>query len=140
MTRYCFALKVRAELQAEYRQRHAAVWPDMLHALRRSGWRNYSLFARPDGLIVGYVEADDLDAAQRAMAATEVNARWQAEMGRYFVGFDGQRPDEGFELLEEVFNLDDQLTDLDQPPAQHQAAQDQAAQHQAAQHQAAQGT
>ena len=53
MTRYCFALKVRAELQAEYRQRHAAVWPDMLHALRRSGWRNYSLFARPDGLIVG---------------------------------------------------------------------------------------
>jgi L-rhamnose mutarotase len=43
------------------------------------------------------------------MAATEVNASWQAEMSRYFTGLDGRRPDEGFLLLEEVFNLDDQL-------------------------------
>jgi L-rhamnose mutarotase len=109
MARYCFLLKVRPELLAEYRQRHAAVWPDMLRALRDTGWRDYSLFASPDGLIVGYVEADDLGAAQRAMAATEVNASWQAEMSRYFTGLDGRRPDEGFLLLEEVFNLDDQL-------------------------------
>ena len=74
---------------AEYRARHAAVWPDMLHALRDSGWRNYSIFAAPDGTLVGYVEADDLAAAQQAMAATEVNARWQAEMSRFFVGLDG---------------------------------------------------
>jgi L-rhamnose mutarotase len=109
MARYCFLLKVRPELLGEYRQRHAAVWPDMLRALRDTGWRNYSLFARADGLLVGYVEADDLAAAQRAMAATEVNARWQAEMSRYFTGLDGQRPDEGFLLLEEVFNLEEQL-------------------------------
>jgi L-rhamnose mutarotase len=109
MTRYCFLLQVRPELLAEYRRRHAAVWPDMLAALRDSGWRNYSLFARDDGLLVGYVEADDLDAAQRAMAATEVNARWQAEMGRYFTGLDGRGPDETFLLLEEVFHLEDQL-------------------------------
>jgi L-rhamnose mutarotase len=109
MTRYCFLLQVRPELLAEYRRRHAAVWPDMLAALRDSGWRNYSLFARDDGLLVGYVEADDLGAAQRAMAATEVNTRWQAEMGRYFTGLDGRGPDEAFLLLEEVFHLEDQL-------------------------------
>jgi L-rhamnose mutarotase len=86
MPRYCFLLQVRPELLGEYRQRHAAVWPDMLRALQASGWRNYSLFARPDGLLVGYVEADDLDAARQAMAATEVNQRWQAEMSRYFAG------------------------------------------------------
>ena len=90
MARYCFLLQVRPELLAEYRERHAAVWPDMLRALHETGWRHYSLFARPDGLLVGYVEADDLAAAQRAMAATEVNARWQAEMGRYFTGLDGR--------------------------------------------------
>ncbi len=112
MARYCFLLQVRPELLAEYRDRHAAVWPDMLRALHETGWRNYSLFARPDGLLVGYVEADDLDAAQRAMAATEVNARWQAQMSRYFTGLDGRPPDEGFVLLEEVFNLDDQLARL----------------------------
>jgi L-rhamnose mutarotase len=109
MTRYCFTLQVRPDLLAEYRKRHAAVWPDMLRALRDAGWRNYSIFARPDGLLIGYVEADDLAAAQQAMAATEVNARWQADMSRYFTGLDGRPPDEGFLLLEEIFNLDDQL-------------------------------
>ena len=112
MTRYCFTLHVRPDCLAEYRERHAAVWPDMLRALRETGWRNYSLFARPDGLLVGYVEADDLDAAQRAMAMTEVNARWQAQMSRFFTGLGGRPPDEGFVLLEEVFNLEDQLARL----------------------------
>jgi L-rhamnose mutarotase len=109
MVRYCLLLRVRPELLDEYREQHRAVWPDMLHALRDTGWRNYSIFARPDGLIVGYLEADDLAAAQRAMAGTAVNARWQAEMSKYFVGLDGRGPDESFELLEEIFNLDDQL-------------------------------
>jgi L-rhamnose mutarotase len=109
MNRYCFLLQVRPDLLAEYTQRHAAVWPDMLRALDASGWRRYSLFARPDGLIVGLVEAADLDQARAAMAATEVNARWQAEMARYFTGLDGRAPDEGLQLLDEIFNLDDQL-------------------------------
>ncbi len=72
MARYCFILQVRPELLPEYRQRHAEVWPDMLRALHAAGWRNYSIFARQDGLLVGYVEADDLRAARAAMAATEV--------------------------------------------------------------------
>lgn len=109
MARYCFTLHVRPDLLPEYRRRHAAVWPDMLRALHETGWRNYSIFARPDGLVVGYVEADDLAAAQRAMAATEVNARWQADMSRYFTGLDGKAPDEGFRTLEEIFHLEDQL-------------------------------
>jgi L-rhamnose mutarotase len=100
---------VRPELLDEYRERHAAVWPEMLHALADSGWRNYSIFARPDGLLVGYVESDDLAAAQEAMAATEVNTRWQADMSRYFIGLDGHGPDESFLLLDEIFNLDHQL-------------------------------
>jgi L-rhamnose mutarotase len=117
MARYCFMLQVRPELLDEYRERHAAVWPEMLAALHRTGWRNYSIFARPDGLIVGYVEADDLAAAQRAMTATDVNARWQADMSGYFTGLDGRAPDESFLLLDEIFNLDDQLAALDGRPA-----------------------
>jgi L-rhamnose mutarotase len=106
MARYCFLLQVRPDRLDEYRERHRAVWPDMLAALRESGWRNYSIFARPDGLLVGYVEADDLDAAQAAMAATAVNARWQAEMSGFFVGLAGRGPDESFELLDEIFHLE----------------------------------
>ena len=109
MPRYCFQLQVRPERMAEYVERHRAVWPDMLAALRDTGWRNYSLVLRDDGLLVGYVEADDLAAAQAGMAATEVNARWQAEMAPFFTGLSGRGPDEGFLLLEEVFHLEDQL-------------------------------
>jgi L-rhamnose mutarotase len=109
VARYCFLLQVRPDLLAEYRARHAQVWPEMLHALRDAGWRNYSLFVRDDGLLVGYVVADDLAAAQAAMAATDVNRRWQAEMSRYFTGLAGRPPDEGFLVLDEVFNLDDAL-------------------------------
>ncbi|MPZ84938.1 MAG: L-rhamnose mutarotase [Actinophytocola sp.] len=122
MPRYCFRLQVRPERLAEYVERHRAVWPDMLAALRDSGWHNYSLFLDSgDGLLIGYVEAESLDAAQAAMAATEVNRRWQAEMARFFTGSgidtDGRPPDEGFRLLTEVFNLDEQLSRTDSETA-----------------------
>ena len=52
----------------------------MLDALATTGWHNYSLFLRDDGLLVGYLETDDFAAAQAAMEGTDVNARWQAEM------------------------------------------------------------
>jgi L-rhamnose mutarotase len=82
--RACFTLQVRPDRLAEYRQRHAAVWPDMLRALRDAGWRDYQLFLRDDGLLVGIVETDDLAAAQAAMDATEVSPRWEAEMAGFF--------------------------------------------------------
>ena len=115
MPRYCFTLQVRPDRMDEYAERHRAVWPEMLAALAETGWRNYSLFLREDGLLVGYVEADDLAAAQAAMDATEVNARWQAEMAPYFAGIDGRAPDQGFVLLREVFNLEDQLSHESNP-------------------------
>jgi L-rhamnose mutarotase len=108
--RYCFLLQVRPDRLDEYRERHRAVWPEMLAALRDTGWRNYSLHLRADGLLVGYVECDDLEAAQRAMADTVVNARWQAEMAPLFTGLAGRGPDEGFLVLEQVFHLEDQLS------------------------------
>jgi L-rhamnose mutarotase len=104
--RVCFLLKVRPDRLAEYRERHRAVWPDMLAALRETGWHNYSLFLRDDGLLVGYFETGDLRAALDGMARTDVNARWQAEMAPFFEGLDGRRPDEGFLTLDEVFHLD----------------------------------
>jgi len=100
---YCFHLRVRPDRLAEYVERHQAVWPEMQDALRATGWRNYSLFVRPDGLLIGYVEADDLAASQAAMEATEVNTRWQASMAEFFAG---TTPVEGFPLLTEVFHLD----------------------------------
>jgi len=109
VARYCLIGHVDPAHLDVYRQRHAAVWPALLEALQEAGWRNYSLFLRPDGLLVGYVEADDLDAAQALVAATEVNAKWQAEMSQLFATQGA--PDEAWERLELVFNLEDQLAE-----------------------------
>jgi L-rhamnose mutarotase len=97
---------VRPERLEEYRGRHRAVWPEMLAALRAAGWRNYSLFLRPDGLLIGYLECEDFAAATAAIARTDVNARWQAEMAPFFELASGTAPDQSFEELEEVFHLD----------------------------------
>ncbi|GAA4368650.1 L-rhamnose mutarotase [Nocardioides caricicola] len=114
MPRVCFQLQVKPDRIEEYKVRHAAVWPEMLRALHETGWHNYSLFLREDGLLIGYFETpDSVAAAQAGMAATAVNARWQAEMGEFFEELDGQAPDEGFLVLEEVFHLEDQLTRTD---------------------------
>ena len=102
MPRYCFQLQVRPDRIEEYVERHQSVWPGMRDALRATGWRNYSLFLRSDGLLIGYVESDDLAASQAAMEALDVNTRWQSEMAEFF---DGTTPAEGFLLLKEVFHL-----------------------------------
>ena len=96
MERVCFQLQVRPDRLEEYPARHAAVWPEMLRALSPTGWHNYSLFLREDGLLIGYFETPDLQAALDGMDATEVNARWQAEMAEFFVDLGDARPDTGF--------------------------------------------
>ena len=104
MKRIGFQFKIRQDRLAEYKEQHTRVWPEMLDALRDAGWRNYTLFARADGLIFGYFETDDsLQAAQAKMAATEVNARWQAFMAPFTDAH--ARPDESFVELEEYFHL-----------------------------------
>lgn len=106
MERVCFVLKVKPDRLEEYKQRHKAVWPDMLWALRETGWRNYSLFLREDGLLVGYLETPNFEKARAGMGSREVNERWQREMAPFFEGESGLPPDVQAVPLEEVFHMD----------------------------------
>jgi L-rhamnose mutarotase len=103
--RICFVLQVRPDCIEEYKRRHRAVWEDMQQALRESGWSNYSLFLRPDGLLVGYLETEDFERARRLMSEQEINTRWQREMAGFFVNPPGITPDRAMLPLEEVFHL-----------------------------------
>ncbi|GAA1839375.1 L-rhamnose mutarotase [Agromyces salentinus] len=115
--RVCFQLQVDPARLDEYRARHAAVWPDMLHAIEASGRRNYSLFLREDGLLIGYYETDDDAASQLALEADPRTAAWEAEMAEFFIALDGARPDQGAPRLAQVFNLEAQLAALDEAAA-----------------------
>ena len=107
MKRVGFLLKVRRDMLDEYKDHHRNVWPEMLDALRRNGWRNYSLFAREDGLLFGYFEAEeDFQAALEGMSSEDANARWQEFMAPYFEIPPGAKPDQMMQELEEVFHTD----------------------------------
>jgi L-rhamnose mutarotase len=112
MQRVCFVLTLVPERVEEYLAAHEHVWPEMLDALSDAGWHDYSLFVRPaDGLVVGYLRTDDFDAARARMAATDVNARWQATMAGFFTAPEGASPggvtpDAAMAPLTEYFHLD----------------------------------
>ena len=122
--RVCFELRVHPHRLDEYRERHAAVWPDMLRAIADSGRHNYSLFLRDDGLLIGYYETDDDTASQAALEASPRTAAWEAVMAEFFFYLDC-RPDQGAPRLVEVFHLEDQLAALDAAD-QNPAARDDA--------------
>ncbi len=106
MERAGFILQVKPDRLDEYKKHHEAVWPDMLNALRRHGWHNYSLFMREDGLLFGYFEAEEsLQASLDGMAGEEVNRHWQEFMAPFFEIPAGANPDQMMVELEEVFHL-----------------------------------
>lgn len=105
MQRIAFRLRVRPDRLEEYIEIHGSVWPELLEDMRAAGYRNYSIFADGNELF-GYLECDDWDAAQRALASSEANHRWQAWMSEYLetpVDPDQNRP---LPLLERVFFME----------------------------------
>jgi L-rhamnose mutarotase len=112
VARVCFQLQVKPDRLEEYVRRHEAVWPEMLRAIADAGRRNYSLFLRDDGLLIGYYETDDDAASAAALAADPRTAAWEAEAAGFFESLDGARPDQGAPTLREVFHLEDQLATL----------------------------
>jgi L-rhamnose mutarotase len=107
MKRVGFVLKVKRDKLEEYKQHHKNVWPEMLDALRRTGWHNYSLFMREDGTLFGYFETPEgLQQAVAAMGREEINAKWQKFMAPYFEALEASQPDESMRELEEVFHID----------------------------------
>jgi len=107
MKRVAFLLKVKADMLSEYKKQHESVWPEMLAALRRTGWHNYSLFMREDGLLFGYFETpENLATALAGMTQEEINTKWQEFMAPYFEGLGGAHADHMLLELAEVFHLD----------------------------------
>jgi L-rhamnose mutarotase len=105
MQRICFLLQVRKDKLTEYKKAHENVWPDMLDALRRHGWHNYSLFLTDEGMLIGYVETPDFAKAVAGMQSEEVNARWQKTMTEFFEPLKTGAADTSLKLVEQIFYL-----------------------------------
>src|SRR5687767_2229439 len=100
--RSAFRMRIRPGCEDAYVDAHAAVWPELLPALKAAGVRNYTNFR--DGLdVFGYFEGDDLDAADAHMAGTDVNRRWQEAMAPLI---DAEITGVAPPSLTEIFRLD----------------------------------
>ncbi|MFH1007759.1 MAG: L-rhamnose mutarotase [Candidatus Latescibacterota bacterium] len=103
--RVCFLLKIKPHLVAEYKRAHEPVWPEMVDALRQAGICNYSMFLRPDGMLIGYFEAEDPEESLRKVGETEVNRRWQEGMAPYFESGSGDLVQGGPEWITQIFYM-----------------------------------
>ncbi len=79
MERVGFTMHLLPGAESEYRRRHAAVWPEMLEALRDAGAIDYSIYLDGDRLF-GYLVVEDFETFRQSMDESEINARWQREM------------------------------------------------------------
>jgi L-rhamnose mutarotase len=106
MKRYAFIMRIKPELRAEYEKAHDEIWPDMARAIRESGIRNYSIYFRPDGTLFAFLEGDDPAGSLQKLSRTEVNARWQKAMDRFFIKKDPRTEGPDVEPIDEVFHID----------------------------------
>lgn len=104
MERICFSFEIYPGQEAEYKKRHDEIWPELVEAIKASGFANYSLFRR--GLeIVGYVECTpDVATAFEKLSHYEANDRWSEWFEDVIVSLTDD--DGNLFTLQEVWHLD----------------------------------
>jgi L-rhamnose mutarotase len=84
MKRYGMVIGINEEKLEEYKELHAAVWPEVLDMIKQCHIQNYSIYLRqvPDGkhYLFSYLEyvGEDFDADMAKMAADATTQKWWA--------------------------------------------------------------
>jgi L-rhamnose mutarotase len=104
MERIAFTMRVKRGLEAEYRERHREVWPEMVQALKKAGCTNYSIYMDGQDLFA-YMEVDSFSHFKSHMSGSPGAQRWEAHMAPIMERV--VQPETGFhKVLAEVFHLD----------------------------------
>ncbi|GAA3334752.1 L-rhamnose mutarotase [Curtobacterium albidum] len=80
--RVCQYTLIQPGMRKRYRELHDNSWPGVLDRIRKSNFRNYTIFLRGD-MLVQYYEyvGTDFDADLAAMQADPESQRWWLETG-----------------------------------------------------------
>ena len=80
MEKLAFRMKLKPGMEAEYRRRHDAIWPEMLAMLRATGISDYSIFLdRATGTLFAVFRCQTPD-AMAALADNPIERRWNEYM------------------------------------------------------------
>ena len=110
MKRFGTTIRVRPEKLEEYKQLHAAAWPDVLKKISECNIRNYSIYLRQldDGAhyLFSYFEyiGDDFETDMKKMADDETTQRWWAVCKPCQQPLENRAPEEWWSEMEEVFH------------------------------------
>ena len=106
MERAAFIFKIKPEMKEEYKKAHDNIWPELVELIKSSGIKNYSIYFHKSGTLFAYFETEDVKRAMSASKDSEVNARWQKYMDKFFINDDPEVVGAQMETLEEVFHID----------------------------------
>ena len=71
-----FKMQLREGMEAEYKRRHDALWPEMKEMIREYGGKNYSIFLdRETNALFGYIELESEELWSKS-AETAICRKW----------------------------------------------------------------
>jgi len=91
----------------EYKELHAAAWPDILQSIANANIRNYSIFLRePENLLFGYWEyaGKDFEADMAGMANLPITKEWWDLCMPCQRPLESRKEGEWWAMMEEVFH------------------------------------
>ena len=109
MQRMGRVITLKPEIIPEYRRIHAAVWPEVLKAIRDSNIRNYTIFLKePENILFAYWEyhGTDFDADMKKMAQVPRMLEWWKITDPMQVPFETRKDGEWWADMEDVFHTD----------------------------------
>ena len=107
MKRYGMVIGIQPEKIEEYKELHAAVWPDVLKMINACNIRNYSIYLK-DNFLFSYFEyvGEDFDADMAKMAADPITQKWWDVCEPCQKPLSSCNEGEWWANMEEVFHLD----------------------------------
>lgn len=107
MKRYGMVIRVKPEKFEEYRQLHAAVWPEVLDMIKECNISNYSIYHK-DGFLFSYFEygGTDFSADMAKMAADLMTQKWWDVCKPCQEPLATRAEHEWWAEMEEVFHMD----------------------------------
>ena len=71
-----FKMKLKPGYEAEYKRRHAAIWPDLANLLKATGISEYAIFLDPETHILFAVQKQAGDQSSQDLKTNPIVRKW----------------------------------------------------------------
>lgn len=109
MQKFCLALDLKedAQLMAEYKAYHKAVWPEIIKSIKDAGITLLDIYNTGNRMFM-IIEADDDFSFEKKSAMDASNAKvqeWEELMWKFQQALPWAKPGEKWMLMEKIFQL-----------------------------------